>query len=136
MLSIWTSVMDLQEDIGWNSYIQGFWHNKWRLVQDRHISMLKQTYCFDQWSTSVLFALLTYIYKCWKLRNKQIHDPLDGNEHTWFIHHQVCQLYLDPDRYLYQTREKRHLFSTPIHKKLKYSNASLELWIDLVEVRL
>ena len=27
--------MDLQEDIGWNSYIQGFWHNKWRLVQDR-----------------------------------------------------------------------------------------------------
>ena len=135
-LAVWSQAMSMQEGLGWNCFIQGYWHIQWKEVQDMHIRARKESYQFDQWITSVLHALLTYLYDCWKIRNKAIHNPNEDEDRTHMLHHRVRALYLDPDRFLYSTREKRRLFSAPLQKKLKQSNASLESWIDLVEARL
>ena len=66
-----------------------------------------------------------------------MHNPKSDEETTRLLHEHVRQLYLDPDRYLFSTREKRRLFNIPIERHLKYSNApTLESWVDIVEVRL
>ena len=100
------------------------------------MAALQQSYSFEQWSSSAIHHVLTYVYECWKIRNNALHDPKSDEESTRLLHEHVRRLYLDPDRYLFSTREKRQLFNIPIERRLRFSNAILESWVDIVEMRL
>ena len=44
---------------------------------------------------------------------------------------------MDPDQHLYTTQDKLRLFNHPLEKHfLKYSNTTLESWIDVMELEL
>ena len=136
MLSLWHTALQDQSKVGWMGFLQGFWHSSWKPLQGEHIKKAKVGQDSDQWMTSVLKHLLQYDYECWKLRNVQLHGTDTSEETTANLHAHVRRLYLDPDRFLFHTKEKRRLFHLPLQKRLKCSNATLESWIDLVETRL
>ena len=134
--TIWNDAFDHQELVGYDSFIQGFWCSGWNQVQQWHSQQIREEIDIAQWSANVVSAILTYVYECWKLQNNKLHNTDNSDDATTKIHQRVRALYMDPDRHLFSTREKRRLFSQTLEKRLTYSNATLESWIDVVELRL
>ena len=135
---VWQQAWDSQNRLGWTSFLQGFWHSDWLTVQNEYCS--KRTTIpvgtGTQWLPSVLHAILEYLYDCWMARNDKLHHSDTSESRRTELEMKVRQLYSDPDRHLCSTREKRRLFGIPVDRRLKGSNAALESWIDLVEMRL
>ena len=136
MQELWVTARDSQNEIGWISFLQGFWHIDWMAVQRQHLQYLKKDQQLHKWGASVIHELLKYNYECWKTRNEFLHKGQDDAEKRIELQQTVRRLYLDPDRFLNYTREKRRLFNVPLEKKLKCSTSTLESWIDIVELRL
>ena len=134
--SLWSQAIDSQQDLGWNSFLQGFWHQDWSTLQYHHVHLLKMHQNISQWCSTVILEVLQYSYECWKIRNEYLHKATSSEEKRLELQQTVRQLYVDPDRFLNYSREKRRLFSVPLEKKLKCSNSILESWIDIVEMRL
>ena len=134
--ALWVNAYESQSQIGWTSFLQGFWHEDWMVLQKHHSSLLKMDQNTTQWCASVIHELLKYAYDCWKIRNEYLHKDDNSEERRAELQQQVRRLYMDPDRFLNYTREKRRLFSVSLEKKLRCSNSTLESWIDIVELRL
>ena len=132
----WLTAFASQSQIGWQSFIQGFWHTSWTEVQRIHISLLPSLPSNDYWMTTAIHHLLLYVYECWKQRNVMVHGDDPSEQYRSELQEKVRYLYMSPDRFLFSTKEKRRLYNVPLERKLNCSNASLESWIDLVEMRL
>ena len=132
----WQIAYSGQKNLGWNSFVQGFWRVSWGDLQLQHTQLLGETQRLDQWWKVVIFNTLEYVYNCWKLRNDNLHTHINSDTRTEDLHKRVRELYMTPDRFLFSTREKRRLFSMPLERRLRNSNATLESWVDLVETRL
>ena len=60
----WQTALHHQTQIGWKSFLQGFWHSSWIEVQRIHVSLLPIPPMNDYWMTTVIHTVLLYIYDC------------------------------------------------------------------------
>ena len=134
---LWNRAIILQEDIGWINFVKGMISREWVLLHDEHFRYQGVANTALVWATKVVKLLQGYLWQCWLYRNERLHGTDEDKEKVrQELQDRVKDLYKDPARYLYQTREKKQLFRLPVDKRIKQSNGTLKTWIDMVETRL
>ena len=86
LTALWEHAFQGQQHLGWNSFIQGFWHSGWCQVQQQHIKLMGEEQRNDQWISIAIHGTLTYVYGCWKLRNDFLHKDNTSEEATIKLH--------------------------------------------------
>ena len=116
------------------SAAKGYLNLKWKRAQCVWEKTTNSPDTSMKWSREMIIIIHTYVYACWKERNKIIHGNTEKSERhikREALKAKIVTLY-NKGRANLTLREKRY-FKVPIDQRVKRSTESLTLWIAIVQ---
>ena len=125
-----------QDQIGWESLLEGRIASEWTEIQDRHYTSQRSRRCPSLWAQRVVEALWEYTHSLWTTRCTTINDMEKAQAlHTLkqTTNERIIQLYND---YLPQNfaANDRYLFTDKtLTERLASNQTTKETWLQAVE---
>lgn len=122
-----------QRAIGWGRFLEGLMATKITALQKHYYSISKSRKSPKLWTSKVIKQSWSVIYKKWKGRNAQLHDPPTINklEGIDILHRAITKEYALGLNSL-PLSEFTHLFKKPLEKILKSSLEMKQSWFATV----
>ena len=70
-----------QAQIGWTSFVQGFFSNRWAPIQSQHLLNRHSRRSGHSWATALIVQLWQMIHAMWQHRNDSLHTTATIHEH-------------------------------------------------------
>jgi hypothetical protein len=118
-----------QKNIGWKSFIEGFWALEWRQCQHNYFQCIRSCRSSLLWITKVQRKIWEIAWSMWQHRNAALHN--EGN-----TIHKYEMMALDTEIREEMNlgldgldRKYLHLFKGSLQSKLDYTMTSKRMWI-------
>ena len=121
-----------QNEIGWQSFLEGWVSTGWQLIQQRHYQWLESKRSGRRWVIALIKKLWQVAWDQWEHRNATLHKQtsipsIEASEHlntTISAEYHSGSITLLP--------QDRYLFGTPLDKLLKQSFDQRTLWLQRI----
>ena len=116
-----------QNNIGWQSFIEGFWSSQWRAHQQQYLSSIKSKRSSLLWISKLQRRIWLIPWKMWEHRNNVLHA--NGAIHQYEI--ELLQQEISKE-WLHQhslSQQYRNLFRGTLHQKLQTPIHQQKRWI-------
>ena len=116
-----------QDRIGWQSFIEGFWTDKWRIYQQHHFDEIHSTRSSLLWISKLQRRIWQIAWSMWEQRNDMLHNQGSTIHQydTELLDQEIRKEWASqnvPARYNY-------LFRGSLEDKLHSSTAQKQSWI-------
>ncbi len=120
--------LDIQNNIGWDHFVEGFLPVQWLDAQQQHYLSLNRLESGKRWATELILKLWNVAWDLWEHRNNITHASLQKAKATRITEEIAALLARGPP-----TNELHHLFSTDEQLKLTTATeAYKKAWITTV----
>jgi hypothetical protein len=119
----------LQDLLGWESFLYGFWDNNWESVQGAYLRSLQCKMSIRRWCSALILKLWDTAWDLWDHRNQWLHNSETG-EMIRSLHSDISSQYRLGVQGL--ARAERLLFRRSLQEILNSSVAHKQLWLQRI----
>ena len=116
-----------QNNIGWQSFIEGFWSVKWEEHQQLYLTSIKSQRSSRLWISKAQRRIWLIAWKLWEQRNNVLHS--NGSIHQYEIELLQQEIQKEWDNQHSLTHQYRNLFRGTLQQKLETSIQQQKRWI-------
>jgi hypothetical protein len=124
------TLIQLQSQIGWQSFLEGFTHRKWEEAQISYYKSIHSLRSGKRWITQLIIKLWGVAWDLWDHRNQVLHRQNSSStmQEVEAMNAKISSLYSSLVGLL--PPEDAYLFNTPLDLLLKKTIASKKEWIS------
>jgi len=124
--------IDLQQECGWQSFIEGFINREWGNAQQSFYMSIQSRRTGKRWTIELIKKLWMVAWDQWEHRNAVLYDQenLVQKEELLRLNMRITQAYQEY-KYILPTTDQ-HFFTSPLTTLLRKSTRLKEAWLTQV----